>query len=139
MSVLLSLHPYKKKWPKKPTIFKALEKDEFDFRNFYDFYSDLEKLPVTVVPDELIVWLEDVGHQLQESHLQYKDENPRLQYYKAGAVSKILAKHMKIWKDRLKKDPEAAKEEFGYYQEYMRKLKRMQRLKTGTPLIASVY
>jgi len=137
-----SLYPYTKKWPKKPTIFKVREKDEIDFRNFYDFFRDLREIPPNEVPNTLIVWMDSdaeyLRFQLKSSGLEAEDEEEKLNYWKAGDVARILNKHMKIWRDRLKSNKETTEEESGYYWEYMKKLNRISRMKPSTPLIANL-
>lgn len=130
MSVNLTLYPYPGKWPKKPKTFRP--KREFEFRNFYDFYSDLSRLPKTKIPATLRV-VDEFG-RLKDSGNNYRDEEDQVNYYKAGDVARILKKHMNLWKNQLRRGSPSA-EEFQYYTDYMKTLSRISRLKRGMPLI----
>lgn len=133
MSVNLSLYPYPGKWPKKAKTFKP--KREFEFRNFYDFYDDLSKLPKKGIPDSLRVV--DAYGPLTDSGNNYRGEEDQVNYYKAGDVAKIFKFHMKLWDRQLKKRKDVSSEEKTYYRDYMKMLKQISRLKPSTPLIVS--
>lgn len=136
MSVELSLYPYKKKWPKKPTVFRAKEKDEVEFRNFYEFYAELsEKLPREEVPNTVAVWIESIEVFLTDSGMSYQGEGEKIFYWKSGQVGPILRKHMRLWKKRIDTSKEKDEEDKNYYREYMKKLKKISVMKPSTPLV----
>lgn len=140
MSVNLSLYPYSRKWPRKPTIFTP--KREFEFTNFYDFYDDLGKLGRNKISDNLAVFTKSYPgghHQLTDSGNNFKGDEPSVNYYLAADVYRILKKAMRRWKDVLKKNKDASAEEMAYYKEYMEILRQIGRLGPRTALIVSFY